>query len=204
MTDMSVATGGHELLIRPRRRLIPYAGMELPPALLPPGTLIDGFDCTGMTDDPKKIGTPVYCQCQNRRLLDPRQQAVADAALKVLRVQERAERQALKGPCSTGADMRRSGAKLRTRTARPAVAAGKAPGAPRKAAGAVPAKKAAKHGSKLHAVAALLKRAKGCTAAECMAATGWPSISMPAMAKAAGLKLKKVKEKGEPTRYWGS
>jgi hypothetical protein len=203
MTDMSVATGGHELLIRPRR-LIPYAGMELPPALLPPGTLIDGFDCTGMTDDPKKIGTPVYCQCQNRRLLDPRQQAAADAALKALRAQERAERQSLKGPCGPGADMRRSGAKLRTRTARPAIAAGKATGAPRKAADAVPAKKATKARSKLQAVAALLRRAKGCTAAECMAATGWPSISMPAMAKAAGLKLKKEKVKGSPIRYFGT
>lgn len=62
-------------------------------------------------------------------------------------------------------------------------------------------------GSKTQAVAALLKRAKGASRAEILEATGWPSVSVQAMADAAGLKLstnKKEKEKGEPLRYFGS
>lgn len=53
-------------------------------------------------------------------------------------------------------------------------------------------------------VADLLKRKDGCTSAEVLKATSWPAVSMPAMAKAAGLKLRKEKVKGEPTRYFGS
>lgn len=58
--------------------------------------------------------------------------------------------------------------------------------------------------SKTGVVADLLKRKSGCTAAEILKATGWPAVSVPAMAKAAGLKLRKEKEKGSPTRYFGS
>jgi hypothetical protein len=50
---------------------------------------------------------------------------------------------------------------------------------------------------------ALLTRKSGCTAKEVLAATGWPAVSMPAMAKACGLKLRKVKEKGSPIQYFG-
>ena len=38
-------------------------------ALLPAGTVIDGIDCSGMTDDPKRNGVPVYLQTQNRTAL---------------------------------------------------------------------------------------------------------------------------------------
>jgi hypothetical protein len=37
---------------------------------------------------------------------------------------------------------------------------------------------------------------KGTTTAEVLKATGWPSVSMPAMAKAAGLELIKYDENG--------
>jgi hypothetical protein len=57
-------------------------------------------------------------------------------------------------------------------------------------------------GSKLERVANLLKRKSGCTAAECLKAVGWNAISMPYMAKAAGLKLKKEKVAGKTTRYY--
>lgn len=55
--------------------------------------------------------------------------------------------------------------------------------------------------TKIQIVADLLKRDGGCTAAEALAATGWPTISMPATAKAAGLSLTKLKEKGKATQY---
>ena len=55
-------------------------------------------------------------------------------------------------------------------------------------------------GSKLALVADMLKRKEGCTTAEVLAATGWPAVSMPQQARAAGLTL--VKEKvGKVTRY---
>ena len=59
-------------------------------------------------------------------------------------------------------------------------------------------------GSKLDRVANLLKRKSGCTAAECLKAVGWNAISMPYMAKAAGLKLKKEKIAGKSTRYYAT
>jgi hypothetical protein len=59
-------------------------------------------------------------------------------------------------------------------------------------------------GEKTLAISKLLSRASGCTAKEVLAATGWPSVSMPAMAKACGLKLRKDKKKGKPIRYFGT
>lgn len=55
-------------------------------------------------------------------------------------------------------------------------------------------------GSKLETVVKLLKRTEGCTTADVLKATGWPSVSMPQQAKAAGLTLKKEKD-GTVTRY---
>ena len=60
--------------------------------------------------------------------------------------------------------------------------------------------KKAKPGSKLAIVGELLK--KGATAKEVLAATGWPSVSMPAQAKALGLDLVKVKD-GKTFKYYG-
>jgi hypothetical protein len=64
---------------------------------------------------------------------------------------------------------------------------------PREANGARP-------GSKLAMVVELLKQPGGTTAAEVKKVTGWPSVSMPAQAKAAGLTLKKEEVDGV-TRY---
>lgn len=71
--------------------------------------------------------------------------------------------------------------------------------APKKAT----AKKAPKGTTKLALVAALLTRKQGCTSADVLKATGWPAVSMPQQAKAAGLKLTKEKTKGTNTRYFG-
>lgn len=58
--------------------------------------------------------------------------------------------------------------------------------------------------SKVDVIADLLIRAEGCTTADVLEATGWPSVSMPAQAKLAGLALRKEKLKGQPARYWGT
>ena len=58
--------------------------------------------------------------------------------------------------------------------------------------------------SKVHLIGDLLTRPEGCTTADVLAATSWPSVSMPMQAKLAGLKLRKEKTKGQPTRYWGT
>lgn len=52
-------------------------------------------------------------------------------------------------------------------------------------------------------VGQLLLDPKGCTTADILKATGWPSVSVPAQAKAVGLKLRKEKKPGEVTRYFG-
>lgn len=61
-----------------------------------------------------------------------------------------------------------------------------------------------KRGAKTAKIMALLKRKEGCTVKDVLRATQWPSISMPATAKAAGIKLRKEKKKGEPTRYYAA
>jgi len=58
-------------------------------------------------------------------------------------------------------------------------------------------------GSKTGKVAELIRRDKGCTGAEALKATGWLRISMPAITRAAGIKLRKVKEEGK-TRYFAA
>lgn len=58
--------------------------------------------------------------------------------------------------------------------------------------------------SKTDLVAALLRRPEGCTTADALAATGWPAISMPATAKAAGITLVREKDAGKPTRYYAA
>ena len=58
-------------------------------------------------------------------------------------------------------------------------------------------------GTKTAIVASLLTRMSGCTAREVLEATGWPAVSMPVMAKACGLVLRKHKEPGSPIQYFG-
>lgn len=59
------------------------------------------------------------------------------------------------------------------------------------------------NGSKKQIVATLLTRKAGCTGRDVKDATGWPSVSIPAMAKACGLTLRKEKtDKG--FRYYGT
>jgi hypothetical protein len=69
--------------------------------------------------------------------------------------------------------------------------------APTKTAGASSGK------TKTALVGELLTRKEGCTTADVLALTGWPSVSLPAQAKACGLTLRKEKV-GSVTRYWGS
>lgn len=52
-------------------------------------------------------------------------------------------------------------------------------------------------------VAELLTRPGGCTTADALVATGWPSISMPATARTAGLALRKERVDGV-LRYYGT
>lgn len=59
---------------------LPPQGAQLKP--LPKGTMRDGIDCSGMTDDPQKEGIPVYLQVQNRKELTPEQKATVDALKK--------------------------------------------------------------------------------------------------------------------------
>lgn len=90
-------------------------------------------------------------------------------------------------------------------------APGKATGAGKAAKGKAGKATAQKHttdrakggakGSKLALIVDLLKRKQGCTREDVLKATGWPSVSMQQQAKSAGLKLRKDKQKGQPTCY---
>lgn len=189
---------------------------------LPTGTMVDGIDCGGMTDDPKKPGVPVYLQIQNRRALTPEQQAKIDAARSKAKAEAKAAKKNAGAHISiseadvkaraelkkAGADkvsvVKQVGAKLKSESAPKAktkfkIKLGAKPTATKGVSDNGPRK-----GSKTALIAGLLKREKGCTTAQILEATGWPSVSVPASAKAAGLKLRKEKKPGEPTRYFGS
>jgi uncharacterized protein DUF3489 len=58
-------------------------------------------------------------------------------------------------------------------------------------------------GNKSAKVVQFLTRPEGCTNKEVLKALGWPTISMPAMAKAQGLKLRKEKTE-DGLRYYGT
>ncbi len=59
-----------------------------------------------------------------------------------------------------------------------------------------------REGNKRELVAGLLTRPEGTTTREILDATGWPAVSVPAVAKASGLELRKEKVDGV-TRYYG-
>lgn len=111
---------------------------------------------------------------------------------KAEQVKELRERRATtKGPKkATKAVSGKKAAKAKART----------PTAPKAAAGAA---KAIRPGSKLEIVVGLLTRKEGCTTAEILKATEWPSVSVPQQARAAGLKLRQEKD-GKVTRYWAA
>lgn len=130
MNNVTQAAG---LPLLQRRTLIPYAGKEPAktvaagssaspkissgPLKLAAGTIINGIDCGGMTDDPR-LGVPVYLQPQNRKPLTPEQQATFDAKMKAVKAAEKSALAATKqDPSALGMsplDMRKSGAKLKS------------------------------------------------------------------------------------------
>lgn len=183
---------------------IPYAGKEPAPAPLTPlaaGTMIDGIDCGGMTDDPKKAPLPVYLQTQNRKELSPEQKAKVDELQAKLKAAEKAKvrerKETAKKLGMSPTEMSKPGAKLKSETAKK-----KAPkkGTPKKASKARKAGTELRPGSKSALIADMLRRKNGCTTAEVLKATGWPAVSMPQQARVAGIKLVKEKD-GKVTRY---
>lgn len=58
-------------------------------------------------------------------------------------------------------------------------------------------------GDKIAGIHALLTRPAGCTAADILSFTGWPTVSVPQVAASAGLKLSRKKE-GRALRYFGT
>lgn len=152
------------------------------------------FMPTPSASEPEIIdGIPPFLQVKNREPLTPELQASADArSAKAREDKEAKEAAAKEHDMATKAKKKTTkktaAAKSGTK-AKPAAKAAK----PRKAGELRP-------GSKNAMVAELLRRAKGCTTADVLEATGWPSVSMPAMAKAAGIKLLKEKN-GKVTTY---
>lgn len=80
----------------------------------------------------------------------------------------------------------------------------KAKKATKKAAKAKSTKSNGTRGVKSGEVKRLLLRKGGCTRKEILETTGWPTVSVQAMAKSAGLKLRVEKVKGKPMQYFGT
>ena len=59
-------------------------------------------------------------------------------------------------------------------------------------------------GEKTLKIKSMLERKSGCTRAQVLEATGWPSVSMQSMAKSCQLKLRQEKVKGSPIVYFGT
>lgn len=67
--------------------------------------------------------------------------------------------------------------------------------------GAAPAENRARPGSKAHKIGEMLLRPEGVTGPEICTAMGWPSVSIPAQAQAAGLQITSQRT-GRTVRYW--
>ena len=67
--------------------------------------------------------------------------------------------------------------------------------------GSAPAANKARPGSKAHKIGEMLLRPEGVTGVEICTAMGWPSVSVPAQAKAAGLEITSQRT-GRVVRYW--
>jgi hypothetical protein len=93
---------------------------------------------------------------------------------------------------------------------KPAAKPKRAPTAAKRAKAAIKAPPKAKRasepraGSKTAMAADLIRRPEGCTTADILKATDWPTVSLPAVAKAAGITLRKDKKPGEVTRYFAA
>jgi hypothetical protein len=163
--------------------------------------------------DPKKDGIPVELQVQNRKPLTPEQKAKVDAALAKATAPAKAQadlRAAQKATAKEKARVRIEKLKAKkSGEAKKLPPTGKAAlkvihgGKADKPKPAVKAK-TTNGKTKTAIVGDLLRRKDGCTTADILKATGWPSVSVPQQAKAVGLKLRKEKKPGEVTRYYGS
>lgn len=103
-------------------------------------------------------------------------------------------------------DMATKTSKKKAKTSKAKTKVAKKPAAKRAAkaaSGSETKERGIRPGSKLEIVVGLLKRPQGCTSAEILAACQWPAVSVPQMARSAGLTLRKSKD-DKVTRYWGS
>ena len=77
--------------------------------------------------------------------------------------------------------------------------------APKKAIKETKAKAAKPNGkTKIAMIGNLLNRKDGCTRKDVLEATGWPSVSLQQRARELGVKLRKDKQSGQPTRYFAA
>lgn len=118
---------------------------------------------------------------------------------KAVKAKEKEQAAKEKTKAKTAADKEKAAAKAAKAKAKETAAKEKAAAKAAKAKGPkIP------RGEKTLAVKKLLERKNGCTRAQVLEATGWPAISMQAIAKNCGLKLRKQKEQGKVTVYFGS
>lgn len=139
----------------------------------------------------RKLKDPSKCKGDGARLGAP------PAFLKTTGAKPTKQEDEMKKPSTK--TKAKAAAKAKAKT--PRDAAGKIARKKREPAKVVPPKAPrTTEGSKKQIIAEMLKRPEGCTTADVLKATGWPAVSMPQQAKAAGIKLVKEKVDGV-TRY---
>lgn len=162
-----------------------------------------------MLEDPRRRGVPLFLQFQNRVPFTPAQQARWDERVRARAAGEPPGRSDFRKPKSMSweeFDARQEAEAAARRAASYArIAVVKENYGDRHPA-RVPrvrglGKSAA--GSKGAMIAEMMLRPGGCTTAEVLSATGWPSVSMPAAARSAGLALRRERV-GGVLRYYGS
>ena len=171
-------------------------------------TRIDPVATAAQADDPlaipaflKRESTPEEKEAVRKKLartVGPGRVIKDPPDVKTKRAEQREARQAEfeETPASARRKAReRAGKKTQDNGARTKK---RASGAPTKGAGAPEGQ------SKREMIGAMLLRPNGCTNAEVRAACNWPAVYLKEHADACGLILRKVKTKGQPTRYFGS
>jgi hypothetical protein len=161
-----------------------------------------------MDDDVEQIGDvadespDVAPPLTGKRVLTPEQREAKNAKARAKRAAAAASEQQ-EGATDVTA---KKGAKAKAkapRAAKPKKAKAVKPKNERKAANGNGAARGPR-GEKSKEIVRLMQRKNGVTRAEVLEYTGWPALSFQAFAKSAGVRMRKEKVKGEPTRYFCS
>lgn len=160
-----------------------------------PACLIPKVTCRTCNPQLSRRGPPTETKLQNDGVaLAPPVSVQKPLAKKLASHHKELAKTAPATPAAKGQESKMRKTKTTKKAAAKKAANGKARAPVKAAKGA--SKSAVRPGTKVALVAGMLQRPEGCTTKDVLKATGWPAVSMPQQAKAAGLTLKKDKKDG--------